>query len=211
MSCMQMTRIASVTVVLGALVFGNQNSVVSGRERPTIKGTPLTTPRGKAGLEDMRGAMLMRGTSAVVNHSMPVAIDGALTPEQIPDYVAYRHLIIALAADGAQSTQRDHIGALANGHFDARPGMRDAVLRDLGLSEVDRAALLEAVVPAYAGLQSSLSKDAKTSARRALRDGVFQQTRTKIDASLSPAARDRVHAFLQAIKSQIKVYGTLPQ
>jgi hypothetical protein len=60
-----------------------------------------------------------------------VDIDGAATPNQIPDELAYRHLIIVLATPAHPSA-----GQVAR---------RDALIKQIGLSRVDVGALISAV------------------------------------------------------------------
>jgi hypothetical protein len=70
--------------------------------------------------------------------SLPVAVDGALNPEAIPEDLAYRHFLMVVAEPDTPTS-----GQVAR---------RDAILDRIGLSAADRVAIISAL----AGLRGRL-------------------------------------------------------
>lgn len=158
---------------------------------------------------------LQRPSASSHNVSTPAiepTIDGAKTPERIPDYIAYRHFIIAMAeGDRFAVPGRNHLGVGRRDHpSEQRVWRRDAILRSIGFSSVDRDAVLSALKDVGDELDSSATPSTALQ-RKTARDQVFARAQASVDMRLSKNGRERLNAYLQSSKSLIKIFGELPQ
>jgi hypothetical protein len=146
--------------------------------------------------------------------TLPVAVNGANAPEKIPDDLAYRHFLMALAIpDNATSYQ------LAR---------RNAFLRPLRLSADDRAGLIGALRGVNEQLdaiaQDARARDGAPDANvisdatvildrmRVKRTGVLDAARSNVSASMSAEGQLRLNSYVTThVKSHIIIYGTPPQ
>jgi hypothetical protein len=138
-----------------------------------------------------------------------VVIDGAVTPEKIPDTLAYQHFIRAMVAPDEPSLNRAK--------------RREGLLSRVQLSARDRAAM----VTALSGVESRLSAVVETRRRaargpaltpdavRALRDeedGLVRDARALIKSRLTSQGAARLEAHIQEhVKRRIKIYGAVNQ
>ncbi len=135
--------------------------------------------------------------------SLVVAVDGAKTPDKIPDDIAYRHFIRVTAESEAATPQQ-----LAR---------RDAFLRRVGLSPRDSTAYLDALTHVNAQLKtiaqqnSALSPSASPDAIANLRQQerqVLDSALVRIKSSLSPAGIALLETHIrQHVKRHIVLYG----
>jgi hypothetical protein len=133
-------------------------------------------------------------------NKLPLLVDGALTPAQIPDAVAYRHFISVTAVSATASAEDRH--------------RRDAILEQAGLSAADRASYLAAITNVRDTLQT-FEQQAKAAADVATADAVKEQRRNLLDASaarvlasLSADGTKRLRAHINNnVKARIKIYG----
>jgi hypothetical protein len=139
---------------------------------------------------------------------LSVAVNGAETPEQISDQMAYRHLILAVA--------------LAQNASDEAISRRDRQLQRAGLSAADRAAFVRALQ----GLAEQLtvnSEDVKRlssrpagaaeslGALRTQRLALLDIARSQVATSLSESGRTRLDSYLREhVKRRIVIYGDVP-
>jgi hypothetical protein len=139
--------------------------------------------------------------------ALPLTVDGAKTPELVPDSVAYRHFVMALAEreDAAES----------------RLERRNARLNELGLSTKDRASLLTALrtvrerLDRIAEDRKSIGSSGSSPAMAALRlehDEVVGGAVDRIKTFLSQLGRARVETYLREhVKRNIVIYGAVPK
>jgi hypothetical protein len=124
---------------------------------------------------------------------MTVAINGAETPEAVPDEMAYFLFLRALA--GATS----------------HPGLVDGVLTEAGLAPADRAAvaaqlerLAVAMAPSAPSPPGQAGADPEASAREW---EVGDATRVRVQGALSPSGRAQLDAYVRTrVKSRIVRY-----
>ena len=145
-----------------------------------------------------------RGGSA---NGLPLAVDGAKTPERIPDHVAYRHFLMAAAEARDASPER-----LAD---------RDARLARVGLSQRDTRSLVTALktvreeLNAVAAERLALGRAAPAAQAAALKqreDDVMDGARARVRTFLSPEGRQRLERYLrEQVKPHIVIYGDLPR
>jgi hypothetical protein len=144
------------------------------------------------------------------NHTpaLPVLVDGAKTPELIPDSLAFQHFIKALAIPDSPST--------------AQEAVREALLSRLTLSDADH----RSFVTALSGVRSSLDNMAASMAKwpadsptaravqadmrrqeAALMDGVRNQLQTNLSAD----GWTRFNKYIsEHVKRRIVIYGGQP-
>jgi hypothetical protein len=144
-------------------------------------------------------------TPITAQETLPLTVDGAETPERIPDELAYRHFILAIALpDSPSPEQRER---------------RDVVLGRIGLSEEDYNAVLEAL----AGVRNDLdiideeittlrprSPHARFEGLRVQRESILDYARNRMHERLSAegslALQDHIRDF---VKRQIRIYGEI--
>jgi hypothetical protein len=133
--------------------------------------------------------------------SLPIAIDGALAPDNISDTLAYRHFIMAVAV--ARNPSIDEIDR------------RDALLHQVGFSPAD----YDAFVSCLAGVREALDANAlklvastgPTSEALELRsqnEQLLDSAQASIMKALSPSGKSLLEAFIRThVKPRIIVYG----
>jgi hypothetical protein len=165
---------------------------------PTIS-RPATTPQVDQAGQDIHS----RHTT-----SLPVAVDGAISPERIPDRLAYRHFVmsVALADDAtteevaARDAALDHVGL-----SDDQRGMLISVLRGVG-DELNGVA--EGRRSVAAALQSSgPSLDVLRRQQDEILDNARLQLRSILNADSVAAIDTHIR---QHVKRRIIVYGAPP-
>jgi hypothetical protein len=144
--------------------------------------------------------------------TLPVAVDGARTPDRIPDDVAYRLFLTAMALPPEPSPAR----------FEAR----EAMLTRAGLSSEDRAAFVDGLEGLKQGLDevsrqrnqfganSQLSPDARTKylTLKARETELVVEARSRVERLLSSDGRTRLDAFIRThVKTRVKIFGDAVQ
>ncbi len=148
---------------------------------------------------------------------LPIAVDGAQTPDLIPDAIAYRLFIAAVSTAGTRATREEL-------------DRRDALLSDVALSADDNARFIAAT------LRVKDDVDTVEAARRKLAPLVpkgtalpdqqilaqFDQLRARqkqilddsvhaANAALSPEGKDQLGKFIrERVKRRIVIYGAPP-
>ncbi len=141
---------------------------------------------------------------------LPVAVDGARTPNLIPDELAYRHFLMAIAE-----------------RADAPPqsiARRNALIATIGLAPEDAQALISALAGLrekldsnYAGTEqaaadpslSAAARSAQVSALRASQAVALDQTAASLKTALTYEGWNRFDAYVQQrVKRHIVIYGS---
>jgi hypothetical protein len=166
----------------------------SGQARRALNLTPVPTDTARSmsmHLVQPRGERVSMTTSSV-----PVAVDGAVQPDAIPDQVALRHLLVAAAV----SDDAD------------RPSIvrRESILSGLNLAAADRVALLRTLKDLAAQLDSIKTQpDALTA--KSTRDSSLNAAQTNVGTALSAEGLTKLEAYLREhVKPRIKIYGAVP-
>ena len=142
------------------------------------------------------------------NQPLPVVIDGAVTPEKIPDDLAYHHFINALGAPDHPTLKR--------------AARQQGLLTKTGLSGRDKAALVGAVTSVQERLNAVRQhrqlvahgaalppEDVK--AIRGEEDDLVRLARDHIRGALTREGQSRLDAHIREhAKAHIKIYGALP-
>jgi hypothetical protein len=140
---------------------------------------------------------------------LPLVVDGNTAPEQIPDWIAFRHFMLIVAPS-------------SNATSDAR-ARADAHLDTVGLSPRDRAALLGAVSGTRAKLDdigvrrrhldgdTSPRADGARQALRAEEKTTFDDTHKRIRRAMSLEGGTRLSMHLNRMKKNIVIRGSMPQ
>lgn len=105
---------------------------------------------------------------------MPILVDGSKTPEQIPDQIAYRHFIAAIAERRNASS--------------AEQARRNSQIRLIGLSDDDKARLITELL----FVREQLDKIDQSTAT------------TMADLSLTPQAKAEALTFLKSQRQGVK-------
>jgi hypothetical protein len=132
--------------------------------------------------------------------TLPLLVDGAVNPGQIPDALAYRHYVSITAVSATASAADVH--------------RRNSLLDPVTLSTADRAAYVAAITNLRDSLQAL---DAQLAAAQDVTtaDGLKQQRRNLLDtaaarirASLSTDGAARLQAYINnTVKTHIRIYG----
>jgi hypothetical protein len=132
----------------------------------------------------------------VFSSTIPVAVDGAVTPGAIPDQVAYRHFIVAAGvSDDADRT------ALVR---------RTSVLNGLGLSPADNLSLLRVLKDVAAQL-GKIDSGRDAAMAKAARDKILNAAQPNVQAALSAEGLTKLEIYLRDhMKPRIKIYGAVP-
>lgn len=141
---------------------------------------------------------------------LPVAVDGAKTPGLIPDELAYRHFLMAIAERAGAPPQ-----SIAR---------RNALIATIGLSPGDNESLISALAGLrekldayYAGTEqaaadaslSAASRSAQVSSLRASQDVALDQAAASLKAALSYDGWNRLDAYVQQrVKRHIVIYAS---
>jgi hypothetical protein len=137
--------------------------------------------------------------------SLPVLVDGAKTPTQIPDNVAYRHYLKAIAAHPVPTTYEQ--------------GRQAAQLLSLGLLPNDEKVLIATLAPlrtqldliesTRAGIQQGPNAGAQFADLNDQEDALVATTLQSLRTSLTVAGMYRVDQYVKThVKAHIKIYGT---
>jgi hypothetical protein len=141
------------------------------------------------------------GGAAAIKGALTLSIDGQLTPDRISDQVAYRHFISVTAVRSGASTNEIH--------------RRDAILKEVGLSDGDRRVYLTATITVRDALQDieqnmeAVHQDiAAVDALKQQRGSVLDNAAKRILSSLSVdgVARMRMH-INDRVKKRIRIYS----
>jgi hypothetical protein len=140
--------------------------------------------------------------------SLPLAIDGAKTPELISDDIAYAHFLSVVAIQSSPSR--------------VETSRRKAILDTLGLAEDDAKALITSLTGVREQLadvdnqRKQLPRDGVASVQslalsatlRARQETIIRDARYRVTANLSADGVQKVADHVQRrVKSRIKVYG----
>jgi len=135
---------------------------------------------------------------------LPVAVDGSVTPGQIPDSLAYQHFFAAIAAHPFPSQQES--------------ARQSAQLSPLGLSAEDRQTLiaglasfrtqLDQINTARAGITPGPNSSAQLTSLRTQETALVASTLQAIRQSLSTDGVSRLDQYVRThVKARIKIYG----
>ena len=196
--------VALMLSALAMLIGGSSTYVVAWRDGAArAAGEPY-----KQALEAAPQDAAQHAGHLTPNQELPVVVDGARNPERIPDWMAYRHFIRLNSLPG-----------------DAPPdahARRDALLRRVGLSPGDRAALVRVfrgkkeALDAISQRRARLTESSKAaeSRRRGLRldeKHVFDTAQQEALGALSPEGAQQLARHIQDMKKSIVIRGSMPQ
>lgn len=135
----------------------------------------------------------------------PVVIDGAVTPDAIPDAVAYRHFLIA-AAGSEKPTPAERVKL-------------DGLVGRIGLSDDDRAAFSNALKGMRDALDNvtkernqvllgSANARAVLTALKGREDKLVQTARARLESWVTAEGRALLETHIKGhVKRHIKIYG----
>jgi hypothetical protein len=135
---------------------------------------------------------------------LPVLVDGAITPNQISDALAYRHFFTAIAAHPFPSQ--------------AEVARQSAQLSKLGLSAADRQTLitglasfraqLDQIESARAGVAPGAAAPSQLSALENQTNALVATTVQGVRQSLTASGQSSLDAYVRThVKAHIRVYG----
>jgi hypothetical protein len=155
------------------------------------------------------GAGTMATSARQTQHieSLPIAADGAVTPQSIPDYVAYRHLIAALAVPADATTEQVARRATLLAPILLSSADYDTVLSTLGgvSEELDSSTDQQ---PSF----ESLTDQPQAINLRERRNLILDATRERLLKALTDDGAARLQRYVDAqIKTHIVIYGAMPQ
>lgn len=146
--------------------------------------------------------------SAAAVQPLPVAVDGAKTPERIPDEIAYAHFLSVLALTSAPSR--------------AELGRRKAILNSTGLDASDA----QRIVTALSGVREQLTEVesqrkqithdnfadvqslALSASLRSRQQTILRDARYRVIGTLSADGMSILHEHIQRrVKPRIVIYG----
>lgn len=178
-----------VATLLGGVCY---NSTAGARPGPTHQ----------AGQHDSAAT---QPVTAVAN-ALPVVVDGAKTPEQIPDSLAYHHFLIAISP--ASDTESAEEAA-----------RRSAMLAEVGLSDKDLALVVSRLSAIGAGLQELGSAKRRANELGALEGGeslkhqesdLVAGVRAGLQKDLSAAGTSLLDRHVtEQVKRGIVIYGAV--
>lgn len=188
----------------GAFLALSATQVASTHSAVTVPRRPLSPSH----IQHAHWAAQTRSRS-VVNRtrsgvSLSLAADGALNPERISDDLAYQHFIRAIATSANPSP--------------SETARRNAFIERIGLSNVDRNALIRALSPVRAELDDVAKRRQRTAVNSRVRrpavvvfkaeeDAITGRARGRIRGQLSPGGRRLLDAHIQGhVKRRIKIY-----
>ena len=186
--------VASILCIMALATVGAKRFSVA------LTGTDATRVRASAAIA------APQRTELVSDADVPLVVDGEKNPELIPDAVAYRQFILAVsparhAAPLEIERRKRFVAALPLTAEDINVIESTVSRVNDNLDTLSRA--------------SAANRDAETEAfvveRKAQRDSVFDTARQRLLAGLSADGVGKVHAVVQAMKRNIKIYGSLPQ
>ena len=154
-----------------------------------------------------------RQVTDVSSNTLPLAVDGSIHPELIPDAIAYRHFISASSIRSGGPTDQLR--------------RRKAILKKVGFDEFDEAAFIGATetvgdeMASITAERASLSSAGATKTAngrlslRQLQDResvVFANARNRLRSALSQRGAQRLDEHVKGdVKRKIKIYGSLPK
>ena len=135
---------------------------------------------------------------------LAVIVDGSVTPNQIPDGLAYRHYLTAIATHASPS--------------ETEYARQAAQIAPLGLSSADQGALISALVTFRSQLdtiESSRENVVPGAAAAAQISGLETQVNNLVAATiqsirqmLTPTAANTIDQYVKThVKTHIKIYG----
>jgi hypothetical protein len=135
-----------------------------------------------------------------MNHTLPVLVDGAKTPDLISDDLAYRHFIEAIAVGDKPSL--------------AEYERRESLLNQTQLSQFDRQALILSLQTLREDLDR-VDQDARNAGMAETstdfsgqRRTLLENARIRLATALSEDGQNRLAAFVQRhVKRHIVIYG----
>ena len=134
--------------------------------------------------------------------TLPVAADGSISPDSIPDHVAYRHFVLMAATTEVPSR-------IAADRF-------ELLLGEIGLAAHDRALLRDIVAGLREQIDELDAQAAGLSARdptllnlRDERTSLLDATANTIREKLTDVGNSQLDQFIQALKREIKIYGAV--
>ena len=137
-------------------------------------------------------------TSSTPIHQLPVVVDGSKSPSSIPDDLAYKHLIITLGIHNNPTAIESY--------------RRDVLLRPLGLSDSDSAALITALTglrDQLDGIEAGWGPNADAKLLRAQWNSAVGTAVDRTKNSLSPDGLAKLHDFIEKqVKPSIVIYGS---
>lgn len=151
------------------------------------------------------GAMPVASSVQTITSDTPPSVDGAKTPELVPDDVAYRHFIMAAAAPDNPTSEE--------------ASRRAGYVARLGLSADDRGRALSALRSVRDNLdalkrEQALLTDNSPESRAARmviknkKDAILKDAVTRLRSSVSAEGSNRVHTFvLEHVKRHVRIYG----
>lgn len=140
--------------------------------------------------------------------SLPVVLNGAESPELVPDLLAARHFIQALANDRIKNPSQLSAHALG---------------QKIGLTLPDTSVLIGAIDDAVGELgavdraygrllDSANAKRHEADQLKLHREHTLDEVWRRLDTALSPAGRDQLQRYLNGyVKPRIVIYGAMPQ
>ena len=203
-----------LVIIILLIVVSARSSVTPQAAAPVANGlhsshyqAPVIGPQGSV----PKGA----GTIQVNTNSLPVAVDGAISPDGIPDWLAYRHFIMAIAQPQTPSAEQT--------------ARRDALLSRVGLSRNDNTSFLVAIRnvrdeldlvaqerrrisadPASSSFLSASSRSALETLK-SRENQILGDAQTRLENALTPDGSRRLEIHIQEyVKKRIKVYGERP-
>jgi len=145
--------------------------------------------------------------------TLPIVVNGAEAPDNIPDHLAYAHFIIALSQPDSPSAEQANL--------------RDAMLKPLQLSHEDKGALIAALRGVHAQLAfvareverlsySSPESPERSAGRlndlRLRRTWILGGAQARLTANLNSDGLVRLDDYIKAqVKPRIIIYGDAPK
>jgi hypothetical protein len=147
-----------------------------------------------------------QGAGAAIG-GLPIAVDGSKNPESIPDDVAYRHFLLAIAIH--ENPSQDEL--LRRSTLVARVGLskadHDAFVSALGSLREELDAVDQARTSLTAASPISAFEEVQMQERRLLDDAV-----ARLRGVLSTEGRMKFDDHIrQYVKKRIKILGVLPR
>lgn len=149
-----------------------------------------------------------------MTHSRP-AIDGAVTPDLIPDDVAYSLVLRMLTPDPGPLGERRTRALVRFMYVESIPGSpglappRDEEVDAIMKMVTSYGPRLKAVDPAIRATAQRKEHDfasaGRAAAAKAERAAIVTEFRTQLDAELGPAVASRVHRFVASAKRRMKI------
>jgi hypothetical protein len=196
-----------VLMLLGISVAASTNYVVAWRDSVSMDAAPQSSKQ-TFNTAPLGFAQQVGRQHATTPTKLPVVVDGRTRPELIPDWLAYHQLITASAIPTSASPQQINL--------------RDARLKSMGFSQQDRDAYIAALsnvreeLDQVAADQEMWTVDTPTAiamrkALRGRRDQILEDTRVRLQTSLTSDGTIRLNSFVQnQWKRGLVVYGSMP-